>query len=261
MSCLRQQLWCVLFLLVASPCVFAQRDTAQPNPAAAEQLFALANQSRAQAGAGRLSWDPALAQAAMKHCMRMVSEGTTLAHRYNGEPDLGPRAEAAGAHFSLLEENIAIGSYADQIHQGWLDSPGHRRNLLNPEVDRVGIAVVAARGVLYAVADYDRAVAALSPEQVESRVADQVRMGGMKVVRDPQDARAACRVEHGFPRNARGTEPGFVMRWQGADLNRLPQPLVDKMGSGQYRSAAVGACSPTESSGSFTAYRIAVLLY
>lgn len=260
MSCLRQQLWCVLLPLLAVPCLFAQRETAQPQPAAAEQLFALANQSRAQAGAPRLTWDRSLAQAAMKHCMRMVSEGT-IAHRYGGEPDLGPRAAAAGAHFSVLEENIAVGSYADQIHQGWLDSPGHRRNMLNPEVDRVGIAVVAARGVLYAVADYEQGVASLTPEQVEVKISELIRMGGMKTVRDPQDARAACRVEHGFPRNARSTEPGFVMRWQGADLNHLPQQLVDKMGSGQYRSAAVGACSPTESSGSFTAYRIAVLLY
>ena len=34
-------------------------------PTAAEQLFALANQTRAQSGAGRLSWDPALAAAAL----------------------------------------------------------------------------------------------------------------------------------------------------------------------------------------------------
>lgn len=195
----------------------------------------------------------------MKHCMRMVSEGP-IAHRYGGEQDLGPRAAAAGAHFSLIEENVALGSYADQIHQGWLDSPGHRRNLLNPEVDRVGIAVVAARGVLYAVADYSRDVSALSPAQVESRIADLVRMSGVKIVRDPEDARAACQTEHGFPKSMH-SEAAFVMRWQGSDLEHLPQPLVDKLGSGRYRQAAVGACSPTESSGSFTAYRIAVLLY
>jgi hypothetical protein len=260
MSCLRQQVLCALFLLLASPFLIAQRDTARPEAAAAEQLFAMANQSRAQAGAPRLTWDPALAQAAMKHCMRMVSEGP-IAHRYGGEQDLGPRAAAAGAHFSLLEENIAVGSYADQIHRGWLDSPGHRRNLLNPEVDRVGIAVVAARGVLYAVADYSRGVASLAPEQVELRIAELIRMGGMKVIRDPQDARAACRTERGIPHSGRGADAGFVMRWQGADLTHLPQPLLDKMGSGQYRSAAVGACSPLDSSGSFTTYRIAVLLY
>ena len=39
-----------------------------------------------------------------------------------------------------------------------MHSPGHRSNLLSPDVDHVGVAVVAARGVLYAVADYSRAV-------------------------------------------------------------------------------------------------------
>ena len=48
---------------------------------------------------------------------------------------------------------------------------GHRANLLSPEVDRVGVAVVAARGVLYAVADFSRAVEELGAAQVGERVA------------------------------------------------------------------------------------------
>ena len=43
-----------------------------------------------------------------------------------------------------------------------MNSPGHRANLLSPDVDRVGVAVVASRGVLFAVADYARAVPALT---------------------------------------------------------------------------------------------------
>ena len=55
------------------------------------QLFALANQARAQAGVGRLEWDPALAAAALKHCERMAEEGP-ISHRYGGEPDVSGRA-------------------------------------------------------------------------------------------------------------------------------------------------------------------------
>jgi hypothetical protein len=51
------------------------------------------------------------------------------------------------------------------------------------------------------------------------------------------------------------------MRWQGADLNRLPQALVEKLSSGQIRQAAVGSCPPQVGEGDFTAYRVAVLLY
>jgi uncharacterized protein YkwD len=115
-----------------------QPQAPQEQRANAEELFALANEARAAAGVGQLDWDPALAESALKHCLRMSVEGP-IAHRYDGEPDLTARAGAAGAHFSYVEENIAVGSNPKTIHQGWLDSPEHRLNLLNPSVNRVGM--------------------------------------------------------------------------------------------------------------------------
>jgi hypothetical protein len=226
---------------------------------AAEQLLAMANQARAENGAGRLAWDPALAAAALYHCRRMVAEGP-IAHRYGGEPDLAARAEQAGAHFSLIEENVAVGPTAAMIHEEWMNSPGHRTNLLSPEVDRVGLAVVASRGVLYAVADYERAVESLSASQVESRVASLIRVSGISILADTQPARAACATDEGAPRSS-GARPGFIMRWQDSELERLPQPLTERLASGQYHRAAVGSCPAQGQSGSFTAYRVAVLLY
>ena len=228
--------------------------------AAAEQVFALANQARMQAGVGRLQWDPALAAAALKHCQRMAAEGP-IAHRYGGEPDLSERASQAGAHFSVIEENVAIGPSPDAIHEEWMQSPGHRQNLLSPEVDRVGVALVAARGVLYAVADYSRAVQQLSVPQIEARVAALVRPSGVSILQDPSAARAACTVDNGLPRATGGMQPRFVMRWQDADLSHLPQELVQHLEAGTYRAADVGACPAQVSEGSFSAYRIAVILY
>ena len=228
--------------------------------AQAEQIFALANQARAQAGVGRLQWDPALAAAALQHCLRMAAEGP-IAHRYGGEPDLSARAAQAGAHFSVIEENVAVGMSADAIHEEWMQSPGHRSNLLSPDVDRVGVAVVAARGALYAVADYSRAVQQLNAAQVEARVAALIRVSGVAILRGPSVARAACAMDDGMPPTAGGPMPRFVMRWQAGDLDQLPQALVGKLASGNYRQAAVGSCPAQISEGSFTAYRVAVLLY
>ena len=238
----------------------AQYSRSAAQPAAAEQLFALANQTRAQAGLGTLKWDPALAQAAMRHCQRMAAEGQ-LSHRYAGEADVSERAAAAGAHFSRIEENIAVGSRPDQIHNGWMNSPGHRANLLNAQIDRVGIAVIAAQGVLFAVADYSEDVPVLTAAQVEGRVADLIRMSGMKVMKDPHDARLACPLDRGVPGGLFSGEPGFIMRWQGADLDHLPQDLVTRLGSGEYTQANVGACPAQGGQGAFTVYRVAVLLY
>ena len=228
--------------------------------AQSEQVFALANQARAQAGVGRLQWDAALAAAALKHCLRMAAEGP-IAHRYGGEPDLSARAAQAGAHFSVIEENVAIGPSADAIHEEWMQSPGHRENLLSRDVDHVGIAVVAARGVLYAVADYSRAVQQMSAAQVEARVAALVRPSGVTILRDSSVARAACMSDEGMPRAAGGMQPRFIMRWQDANLTQLPQELVEHLESGTYRAADVGSCPAQDVEGSFSAYRIAVILY
>ncbi len=230
-------------------------------PAAAEQLVALANQARAANGAGRLQWDESLAAAAREHCMRMAAEGP-IAHRYGGELDVAGRAGQAGAHFDLIEENVAVGTGAAVIHNEWMNSPGHRSNLLNPQVNRVGIAVVAARGVLYAVADYSRKVEAFTQTQVESQVGDLVHgQGGVSILHDNAQARGACLTDSGLPAASGGLRPMFVMRWQSADLSRLPSALAEKLSSGRYRQASVGSCPAQNLEGNFTAYRVAVLLY
>jgi hypothetical protein len=253
--------WVSSFLLTGllGLSVAAQQGTG-PQPAKAEQLFAMANSTREHEGRGRLSWDQSLADAAMKHCMRMAVEGP-ISHRYSGEPDLTTRAADAGAHFSLIEENIAVGSYPGSIHQGWLDSPGHRANLLNADIDRIGIAVIASRGVLFAVADYARAVPVLTQSQVEAQVGSLLRGHGISLVRDTTDARSACRLDKGLPTLAGANTPEFVMRWQDANLDQLPPRLVESLASGRYRHAAVGSCPPRGAEGTFTVYRVAVLLY
>ena len=225
-----------------------------------EQLLALANAARAEVGAGRLHWDAALAAAALYHCRRMVAEGP-IAHQYSGEPDLTGRAGQAGAHFDLIEENVAVGPSASVIHEEWMHSPGHRQNLLNPEVDRIGVAVVESRGVLYAVADYSHGVESLSSTEVEGRVASLIKERGVSIIGDPALARKACATDDGAPRGQDGAVPGFVMRWQGADLSQLPKVLEDRLATGRYRRAAVGSCAARGADGSFTAYRLAVLLY
>jgi hypothetical protein len=249
----------VMFLLLVLGCASAaaQENGARMMPGAAEQLLALANQARAQAGAGRLVWDAGLAEAARLHCLLMVQEGP-IAHRYNGEAGLADRAGKAGAHFSLIEENIAVGSSAADIHDGWMNSPGHRENLLNPRVDRVGIAVVEVRGALYAAADYGRGVEALTQTQVEAAFAALLRARGLMVESGPVDARTYCMSDGKFQGS---NPPSFLMRWQNSDVTQLPPALLEHLASGRYHKAAVGSCSARNVDAGFTAYRVAVLMY
>jgi hypothetical protein len=253
----------VLVLALLAPAVMAHAGQSGRQPAIqpeAWQLVLLANQDRVAQGAGPLQWDPALAEAARQHCLRMAAEGP-ISHRYGGEPSVEQRAAQAGAHFSLIEENVAVASYVALVHRGWMESPGHRANLLNPKVDRVGIAVVASRGVLYAVADYEKAVQALTPPEVEAAVGGQIRKRGLKLYADPTAARAACAMDRGLPNSLSGPQAAFVMRWQDSDMTLLPKALLDRLASGDYREASIGSCPSQDAEASFTQYRVAVLLY
>ena len=240
---------------------FARAQSDEDLQAESQQLVALANRARAQAGVPALKWDPALAQAALKHTRRMVSEGGAIQHDYPGELALSERAGLSGAHFNLIEENIAVGPTSAEIHDAWMHSKLHRENMLNPEVNRIGVAVIARRGVLYATADFMRAVEAYTPVQVEERVGSLIARAGLKLVRDHSLAREACKADRGFPRVEYGAQPGFVMRWQDSDVSHLPDNLVRQLSSKRFHEAAVGSCPPNGEAGTFTAYRVAVLLY
>jgi uncharacterized protein YkwD len=225
----------------------------------AGQLFALGNQARAAQGLPALQWDPALAAAALNHCARMAAEGP-ISHQYAGEPELTQRAGQAGARFSLIEENVAEGYEPSSIHQAWMHSQGHRENLLNPSVDRVGVAVVARGSMLYAVADFERAVSVLTADQVEAAVAHLVQATGLAARGNSTGARMACAEDHGLPASLDNRRPEFIMRWQAAELDRLPEALLERIATGHYHDAAVGSCPAPSAAGTFSSYRVAVLL-
>jgi uncharacterized protein YkwD len=65
------------------------------------------NQPRAMVKAGPLQWDPALAEAARQHCLRVAAEGS-VEHQYGDEPAVAERAGQAGAHFSLIAISVAL---------------------------------------------------------------------------------------------------------------------------------------------------------
>jgi len=226
----------------------------------------LSNRSRAEAGVAPLQWDAALAAAARAHAERMAQEGP-IAHRYGGEADLPERAATAGARFSLIEENIAVGQSPAQIHDGWMRSPGHHDNLINPKIDHIGVALVSVRGVLYAVADYSQSVATLTPADVEWKVGAVVAQHGVALATGEQIevARRYCALDEGKSLATLGLKARFLMRWQSPEIPKLPPELEQALASGQYTQAAVGACDAKGAANApqaaFTAYRVAVLLY
>ncbi len=101
----------------------------------------------------------------------------------------------------------------------------------------------------------------LTQAQVEARVAGMVERSGLTIEREGSAARAACVTGRGVPSPAFGGHSRFVVRWQDADLSRLPRELTDELASGKFHNAEVASCPPQGQQDWFTAYRVVVLLY
>ncbi len=235
----------------------AQSAGARGKGASPEQtLLQLANRERTAQGLAALKWSAPLAQAAHEHVIRMAQQNT-LSHQLRGEPGLADRATGAGARFTSVAENVAEGSSVEGIHREWMNSAPHRANLLDPQLDSVGIAVADRNGTLFAVEDFSREVDNLSIGEQEDRVGAQLQKRGLRLLNYADDARRSCTLDNGY---AGSHVPSFVLHYATPDLATLPDMLKQRIHTGKYHSAAVGAC-PSGGKYGFSSYRLAVLLY
>ena len=251
-----------LALFVLALCVIANLHAQRPfEPAAnltvAEQyLLAAANEARANQGLAPVRFDPVLAEASVAHA-RQMAEHADISHQFDGEPDLAERGASVGARFSLISENVGEAPSSVIIHDLWMHSPGHRANLLDPNVDSIGIAVVIRDNELYAVEDFASTVQTLTLNEQEHTVGSVLAKSGLQVAETTEDARETCTMSTGY---AGSRQPWYILRYTAASLDEIPSQLKNRLNSGKYHQAVVGAC-PTSRKTPFTAYNIAVLLY
>jgi len=245
---------CVYVCIAISILVLVVAHSQEHGPA--QILLDSANRERAANGLGSLRWDPALAAAAQQHAQRMASENT-LSHQLPGEPDMLARAKQTGARFSSLAENIAEGPNAESIHKQWMHSPPHRANLLDPQLNSIGIATVERGGSLFAVEDFSLATQKLSVEAQEGIVEAKLRESGLKLLNYRNDARRSCVLDNGY---AGSHTPSFILHYATPDLQTFPDMLKQRIQTGKYHSAVAGACASDAKLG-FSNYRIAVLLF
>jgi len=127
-----------------------------PTLRAERELFAAANQARRAQGLAPLRWDESLATAARRHAKVMAVRGSSQ-HGFEGEPSLSARVKQAGAHFSWLSENVTQGPTPEFIHVQLMKSPPHRANILDRDMDSIGVGVVERDGQFFAVEDFSQA--------------------------------------------------------------------------------------------------------
>lgn len=113
------------------------------------QVVAIVNQERAAAGCGAVVVNGQLATAARRHSQDQAANNT-MSHTGSDGSSFVERARRAG-YQNPVGENVAMGYRTpDAVMNGWMDSDGHRRNILNCQARAIGVGVATASdGSLY----------------------------------------------------------------------------------------------------------------
>ena len=153
----RRRFFTLLLMFSLTDCKSrARRDRAieavQSKPertTAAEQLFRDINTVRQQHRAPGLTWHAGAAELAQSHSDSMARRGF-FSHTDPQRGDLAARAKEARLRWSAIAENLfQQRGCPDLVRcavEGWLNSAGHRRNMLNPEYTHTGIGISRDKG-------------------------------------------------------------------------------------------------------------------
>lgn len=133
-------------IVLARPLLTAKLGDAQSE---GQKLLAQLNTARSQArqcgsqsfgAAAPLAWNATLGTIAQDHS-RDMANNNYLDHKDRDGRTPGDRAELSGYSGQLVGENIAAGQdTVGKVVDGWLASPGHCANLMNPQYQELGAA-------------------------------------------------------------------------------------------------------------------------
>jgi len=123
--------------------------------AEAAKVLMLTNEYRARNNLGPLTWNPKLALAAQRYAEQMANEGF-FSHTSSAGVTVGQRITSAGYDWWTYGENIAYGySTPEKVMEGWINSSGHRANLLAQSYQDLGVGYAeGGTGVAYWVQDF-----------------------------------------------------------------------------------------------------------
>ncbi len=112
-----------------------------------KQVVDLVNAERAKAGLGALSIHNGAANAAQVRANEII---TSFSHTRPNGSSFSTALKEAGVSYTSSGENIAYGQRSPQeVMNQWMNSAGHRANILNPQFTSIGVGHVQRNGVDY----------------------------------------------------------------------------------------------------------------
>lgn len=126
-----------------APSTSAPSTPSAPAPAddAAARVVELVNSERAKAGCAPLKANEKLTEAARAHSQDMADH-RNMSHTGSDGSGPGERIERAGYEWRTYGENVAYGYRTpESVMDGWMSSPGHKRNILNCSFEEIGVGL------------------------------------------------------------------------------------------------------------------------
>ena len=133
-----------LRLLPALPLLATAVVAAGPDPHEAALLNEI-NLERSAHKIPPLSWNTDLARLARRHARDMRNVGKISHASSTDGATYSGRLARTDMAVRVAAENVAVGGHVQDIHDGLMSSAGHRANILNPEMEEIGIGVASAR--------------------------------------------------------------------------------------------------------------------
>jgi uncharacterized protein YkwD len=251
----------VLILMLVGAAAHAQS-------AMEKQLFDLVNSERQKAGAPRLEWSSKLAQAALAHS-KLLDEHQDLSHQFAGEPPLQERVGATGLRFNSVAENVAEAPDLETAHKGLMNSPGHRANILNPDYNAVGIAIVQHGSQLFVTQDFARVLASYTEKQFQNEMISSInrtrragKLHPLEIVSDPRLRKAACNQDMNTDRMIQGL-PGAtrLVVFSQSEPGPFPSDLRQAIADAKLNRMGIGVCLQTGGKNGFSHFWVVAAFY
>ena len=112
------------------------------NPLTKDAIIKLGNDTRASHGLTALAESQLLNKIAEERLHDMFQK-QYIGHVSPAGEQASDHAQRVGYHYKIIAENIASGNFLNnqKVIDGWMQSPGHRQNILSTETKEIGVAI------------------------------------------------------------------------------------------------------------------------
>ena len=233
-----------------------------------KQLFDLVNRERAKANLSRLEWSNKLAEAAVRHS-QLLDQHQDLSHQFAGEENLQERVGATGFRFNSVAENVAEAPDVETAHEGLMNSPGHRANILHEEYNAIGIAIAQHGSQLFVTQDFAHVLPNYTEKQFQEAMVSSIhrarragRLPALDIVTDARLHKAACNQDMNTDRMIQGL-PGAtrLVVFSQSEPGSFPNDMRRAVADAKINKMGIGVCLESGGRNGFSHFWVVAAFY